>query len=412
MKQNRLRAAMSFALAGILTACSLPGGNSTPQKENTPTPVPTTTPTPPFTESSAATEAIPATETIVPTPTMELPQNGNVITDHPAFLNLLGTEDSGMSWVSVESVQKYFLQRLLAVASGNAQIQKTDRMFGQLSLPVNDLSDRSLNFDWQNNGQGLGFGTTDVHTLKTLSEVQQKQANSESVSQLDPDGNHRTWMVASARDFDGAVLAVVDEHLRIKGVESPATNPEAQTERQRLFEEIVYGDFGVKATDTDGVWQTVDDDQKFDVCETFTADASKREKQPEASRGVVFDPSLETGSNGPEQDTPKTHDSDNTILVAAVDSGTHLRVEAFDLADPTDSLNPGLDTFKQGSSVRAFGGRWIPCGAGIKANNDQTSQPTKLPDWPTPVPTNVHRDDPAPEEHNDVPDRVPATEIP
>jgi hypothetical protein len=71
-----------------------------------------------------------------------------------------------------------------------------------------------------------------------------------------------------------------------------------------------------------------------------------------------------------------------------------LRVEAYDLSDPNDSLNPSLAPYLNTVDVRAFGGSWIPCGpAAPKVVPTQSTAPeipvvTSVPPQPTAAPTN------------------------
>lgn len=421
-KDNLRKQALGAALAigtWFLASCTptegrpVPGG--TELNPMTPTPVlPTETPQP--------TATFTPTETLEPTPTATATSSeGNLLdffaqssdrikSDYPAWLNRLGIEVNGINVTSVDKIKDYFLQRELKAEMGS---QKLDRMFGQLNLPVVDLSDRDLNFDWRNGGQGLGFSDKDFGVLRTYSDMKATQEPSgngvfDSISRKGEDGRNRAWTISPARDFEKTVLSYVDEFLRLNGIVNPSTNTLIQDQRRNLFEKIVYDELGVKATDPDGLWQTVNDN--FQVCETFTANADTRSTQPESLRSVDFNPDLETGTPGPEQDTTSEHDSDNTVLVVMVTDGTTLRVEVYDLSDPVDPLIPQPDLVSPDGEPRDFGGRWLPCGPGTPASfPGQPNIPP--PGGPTPAPTNEHRGDTNPGS-SDKPDRQSSTQIP
>lgn len=294
----------------------------------------------------------------------------NVKTDFPAWVNLVGNEQTGVNKTSVAGFKEYFLNRDLVLASGNGQIQKLDRMFGQLSLPVKDAQDRELNFDWRNAGQGLGFSSFDVKVLRNFDSMKAVQEGKgdgifSSISRRGEDGYYRAWTISDAKDFEKTVLAYVDEYLRINGVTNPSTNSAVQGERRSLFEGIVYGDLGVKAPDDrDALWQTVNDE--FNVCETHTTDATTRSQQPENLRDVHFDSNQEVLNNGIEEETPNLHDSRDTVIVVMLSDGGFLRVEVYDLGNPPDPLNPEMDAlFGEKNPARDLGARWLPCGEGV-----------------------------------------------
>jgi hypothetical protein len=365
------------------------------------------------TETSTPTSTEIPTSTPTPTATSEL--IGEPTSDYPAFLNVLGNELSGVNLVTVDGFKDYWLKRAIKAESGYMIIQRLDRMFGQLSLPVKDILDRDLNFDWRNNQQGLGFDFRDLDVLRTLEAMKQTQEASGSgefsaISRKGEDGYSRAATIVDARDFEKVVLAYVDEHLRINGIQNPAINPLIQDDRRSIFERIVYGDLGVQEQDRDDLWETVND--KFKVCETYTSEDRVRTGQPENTRRVEFNPDQEVSNNGLEEETPERHDSDNKVLVIMVETPDgFLRVEVYDLSNPPDPLNPDLDpALAETDPVRAYGGRWLPCGVGI-SDKFPSQISTPPPSFPSPVPTNEHRDEPNPED-SDIPDRKPPTEIP
>lgn len=385
--------------------------NPTSEPDPTSTPTPSRTPRPSSTLNSTLELTPTNVATLTQTPQSregiiveDVLQNGeDTISDFPALKNELGNESTGVTLVGVDRFKDYFLQRLLKKEVGNGLIQRLDRMFGQLSLPVDDLKDRELNFDWRNGGQGLGFDTEDLNILKTLEEV---EGRNESISRKGEDGRYRAWIMTDARGMDSAVLAMVDEKLRI---DNPSYLPEdtfVQAIRRSLFEGIVYGDWGVQAEDDgDERWETVND--KFGVCETHTVIARVRSEQPERLREVEFNPDQEVEENNKEEETVDKHDSDNSVLVAMVydsESGT-FRVEAYDLSNPPDPLNSNLDpVFPEQNPVRSLGGRWLPCGPSTVVPSVPKDIPTPPVEYPTPVPTNVHRGEPNPGQ-SDQPDR-------
>jgi hypothetical protein len=389
--------------------------NPTLEPEPTSTPTPSETPNP----SSTPTPTLELTPTNIPTSTStpeshegivveNVLRNGEGIkSDFPAFINKLGNESTGVTLVGIDRFKDYFLQRLLKKEAGDGLIQRLDRMFGQLSLPVDDLKDRDLNFDWRNEGQGLGFGLNDLDNLKTLEEVVDKN---ESISRRGEDYRYRAWIMTDARGFDSAVLAMVDEKLRIDNPDYSPMDPSVQATRRALFESVVYGDWGVQAEDDgDERWETVND--KFEVCETHTVIARVRSEQSEALRNVLFDPDQEISGNNAEEETIKRRDSDNSVLVAMVYDPVNkfFRVEAYDLSNPPDPLNPNLDpVFPEGNPVSSLGGRWLPCGLFVPTQTHAPNIPENIPtppvEYPTPVPTNVHRVEEHPEE-SDQPDR-------
>jgi len=381
--KDRIRAAMALITTVSLVGCNLPQRNgSTPVDTSTRTSPPTEAPLPTTTPTITRTET--STRTLVPTPTPTPDFPSDTLSDYPAHLNALGDERSGVNFVTVDRFKGYWLQRSLEAVSGYQVIQKLDRMFGQLSLPVKNISDRGLNFDWRNGGQGLGFGVKDLEVLRTFEQLREIQSSSGNegtppISRKSEDGNDRALTLVDARDFEKVVLAYVDEHLRINGIKNPATDPSAQSQRRALFERIIYGDLGVKEANTDGVWQTVNDE--FRVCETHTADAKTRSEQPEDTRNVEFDPNKEVESNNKEEETIIGHDSDNTLLVIMVTTadGSYLRVEVYDQSNPPDPENPDLDpALAEGSPARAYGGRWLPCGPGESApGQEDTPVPTR-----------------------------------
>jgi hypothetical protein len=367
-----------------------------PTAEITPSPTftPTTTSTETATRTSTSTSTPEPSSTPTPTPTPESaegilvegfsPGGEGTVSEYPAFLNALGDERSGVNLASVDRFKDYWLQRALRVASGNKEIQRLDRMFGQLSLPVKDITDRRLNFDWRNEGQGLGFDVADLAVLRTFEEMKQVQESSGNdvfspISRKGGDEHYRALTIVDARNFEKVVLAYVDEFLRINGIQNPAVNPLIQDERRALFERIIYGDLGVSETDRDGLWQTVND--KFKVCETFTANAETRSDQPENTRRVGFNPDQEVANNGIEEETISNHDSDNDVLVimVATPNGGYLRVELYDLSNPPDLLNPELNpSLAETDPVRVFGGRLLPCGPGESApDQEDTPVPTR-----------------------------------
>lgn len=371
-----------------------PSLTPTPTLELTPTNIPTPTPNPESLEKVVVENVL---------------QNGEgMIGDFPALVNVLGNEKSGVTLVGIDRFKDYFLQRLLKIEMGDGSIQLLDRMFGQLSLPVKDLSDRNLNFDWRNKGQGLGFVLDDLANLKTLGEVAGKN---ESISKQGEDARYRAWIMTDAKGMDSAVLAMVDEKLRIDNPNYSPDDSSMQAIRRALFEKIIYGDWGVQAEDDrDGRWETVND--RFKVCETHTTKAEERSKQPEKLRNVLFDPDQEITGNYQEEETVSAHDSDNSVLVVMTYSkedgeDSVFRVEGYDLSNPPDPLSPHLDpVFPEIDPVRSLGGRWLPCGLFVPTSTPSLSVPGEPtpPFEPTPVPTNVHRDEPNPGQ-SDQPDR-------
>ena len=260
-------------------------GTKFPTLEPSQTPFPakpteksTSTPLPTFEPSSTPTATPLSPEGII---VQKLVKNAP-ISDYPALVNALGDETGGgaTSQVNVNRFIDYFSNRILGVKLGDTVLQRIDRMFGQLSLPVKDLADRGLNFDWNNGGQGLGFEMKDLETLRTLEDQEQVQNIKGNgvvspISRLDEDGNRRSMTLTTARDFEKAVLMFVDEHLRLKGIPNPALDASVQAERRSLFEEIIYGEYGVKEIGQgDGLWQTVSN--YFKACETFTKGAETR----------------------------------------------------------------------------------------------------------------------------------------
>ncbi len=288
------------------------------------------------------------------------------LTSYPASdyeMNKPGDERTGVNLVTVESFRKYWLD--MTNANDYSEMAKLDRMFGQLSLPVKDLSDRDLNFDWRNQGQGLGFTTDDLSELRTDQELLADQWKSRNdaispISRKGEDGNFRTWTITNARNFENVVLANVDESLRIKGIINPVTDQGVQGQRKALFNKIVYGDLGVNEDHPDRNWQSVDD--KFESCVSYSENASKRADQPENVSGVVYDPNVEISGNGKEDETFDDRDSDNNLLVAVVISPDgKIRVETYDLSNPPDLLDPSLNPDGEGvEGGRVFGGRFTP----------------------------------------------------
>jgi hypothetical protein len=373
------------ASGAVLLACNLPNLIVPPvNAEGTPTPTGTGTP---VTEASPTPIFFDATATPINPDSIMV--NGLLnaggeqpTTDHPAWINLMADESTGEAKTSVEAFKDYYLTRLLAKEAGKGNIQQSDRMFGQLSLPVADWTDRSLDFDWQNDGQGFGLGAADLNNLRTVEELQAMQYSAGKdgatvISHAGPEGLQKAWTLANANDFENVVLAYVDNLLTLRGVKNPATDQSVQAERQGIFNQIVYGDFGVREDQKDNNWQTVDDN--FAVCETLTGPASIRTEQQETTKEVRFDLDQEVLLNGKEEETPSIHDSDNTVLVAMMTDGHTIRVETFDLSSPPDAQNSGLDVFSDKADARAFGGRWLPCGQSVVTVTPAPSVPGRTP---------------------------------
>lgn len=380
---------------GYLTLQNPHQKDPSPTEPNpTPTPSPTETPQPSLTavlESGPTSSSTPIPESLEEKNLNKYLGKGNTLTsDYPAWVNVLGDETTGINLVSVDRFKEYFLVRSLKVESGNDEIQGLDRMFGQLSLPVKNIRDRSLNFDWRNDGQGLGFAVADLSVLRTFEDMANVQGSGEEslspISRLGEDGHYRGWTVVEARDFEKVVLAYVDESLRLEGIKNPKSDPAIQNRRRALFERIIYGDLGVEEINSDDLWQTVND--KFKICETFTSKAKTRSKQPESGRGVLFDPDQEKENNDLEEEVTTKHDSDNDVLVVMVRTPDgFLRVEVYDLGNYPDPLNPDLNpSLEEDEDSRAHGGRFIPCGPGILTNIPYIPL-TRTPFIPTLTPT-------------------------
>lgn len=346
-----------------VTAAVLPTETST----SSPTPTPTPTETPLSTPTS--------TETPTPTPTpTPFPLNENKLTNYLAGFNQLADERTGESITTKEVFKAYFREREVLV-DNNQPIVKFDRMFAQLSLPVKNFRDRSLNFDWNNGGQGLGFSSKDFSVPGEL-----KQGD---------DDYRRAWLLTEARNADAAVLIHVDNWLKLNDLKPQ--DDSVQVLRKQTFRRIIFGDLGVVEIGVaeDDNWKTVND--RFDIaCSTYTEDASERSKQPEVTRRLFFNPDQEDSNNDQEDEGKTNLDSDDYVLVVSIVSPDNkiLRVEVYTLSNTPDMLVEGQDYQDQVEAEysSASGYRWLPCGVGAPA---PTSTPgkTEQPWEKTPTPT-------------------------
>ncbi|OGM58804.1 hypothetical protein A3A75_00235 [Candidatus Woesebacteria bacterium RIFCSPLOWO2_01_FULL_39_10] len=300
-------------------------------------------------------------------PRLIAPMSLDTITLYPAggdLENNAGDERTGVNLVSRASFASYWRGRENEVET-NPHITKQDRMYAQLSLPVKDLSDRDLDFDWRNGGQGLGFTGSDLTGLRTTEQLQRDQWESGTdqispISRKGEDGNYRAWTLTNGRRLDTVLLSYVDEYLRIQGSDNPVTDKDVQAQRRSLFTELVDNYLGIKESNTDGRWQTIND--KFDACSTFSIPAATRVEQEEGVYQVSFEPEQETTGDGMENETVDKVDTDNSFLVAMVISndGT-FRIEAYELDNRPDPENPSLDPENEGvQQGRVFGGRFLP----------------------------------------------------
>jgi len=417
-----LAAAVGIAGSSACSSKKTPEAVISPVPTGTPLPTPSITPTieptPTITPIASSTPLSPERELLSMYEFHAFGQTGEETeSDYPAWLNRAGNERTGINLTTVGKLKDYFQERVNSLNYfSDPGMQDLDRMFGQLSRKVVDPTDRSLNFDWNNGGQGLGFTVEDFDVLRTFEEMKGVQeATKDGIfgqisRQSQEDFRYRAWTISEARDFEKTILAYVDEYLRLRGIVNPAINTSIQTERRRLFEDIVFGDLGVQAPDDmDEYWQTISND--FSVCETFTQAAEVRSEQPEVLRNVRFDENRETLDNGEEEETVNQHDSRNHLLTILLTDGSFIRVEVYDLSNPPDPLNPGLDPiFAEGDPARVYGGRWLPCGPGLSVPL-VSKRTTPTPYVPTPVPTNPHRDEENPED-TDQPDRTPSTQMP
>jgi hypothetical protein len=387
-KGKVIRGALIAAGGGLLlTACKEPYSTPpAPTPDHSPTASPSVTPSETPTGYMAATDTPSPIPTITDTPTL-LPlsseqsildtyakSNSDIQSSFPAWLNLASDEGSGIGTSTQDRIQTYLLTRFSQVEAGNATIATLDRFFAQKNLPVKDLSDRSLNFDWHNGGQGLGFTTNNTDVLRdqqTLLAVQdpERTGNIRPISEQNPDGRYRADTISEARSLERTVLAYVDEYLRLAGLStSPSTDTRIQAQRKSLFEDIIYGQLGIKAKDDgDGNWTTVND--TFDVCETYTQKTSDnmRSHQSEAVHEVHFSPDQEVMGNGKEEETDTQRDSKDSFEVTMVQDPDNnvLRVDAFDLGNPPDTVNPKLDQlFSDIYNSRVHGGRLVQCAPG------------------------------------------------
>jgi len=343
----------------------------TPTSSPTPTPTPTETPTPTLTPMP----------TEMPTST-PFPFDEGKLTNYLAGFNQLADERTGESITTIEAFKAYFEERE-ALAGEGLPIVRFDRMFAQLFLPVKNFRDRSLNFDWHNGGQGLGFSSEDLSVLDTK----------DLISKKGKDGYQRAWLLTEARNADAAVLAHVDNWLKLNGKDPEGDSVQAL--RKQIFRRIIFGDLGVEAGDDgDDNWKTVND--RFDIaCSTYTETADKRSKQPEASRRLYFDPTQEVIDNGKEEEGKTKLDSDDYVLVVSIVSpdGKILRVEVYTLSNTPDLLNDDQNQ-DRAADVSAAGYRWLPCGVGAPAPTStpgKTEQPPeKTPQIPTSTPTPTH----------------------
>ncbi len=393
MKLNkRAVVALSF-LSVLVTACSIGAAAPSPDQQA----LPTGSPMPDLSHTATLTATADAFLTpLAPlmslTPTAALLidsytlnnyiNNGpdNILSDYPSWVNASTDESSGVALTTTDNIKEYFANRADSAAA-NPSIEALDRMFAQLSLPINPdvFKQRQLNHDWT--GFGMGFSESHLSLLKPLEELQQKQANGEWIGALDPDQYSRAWTLTNARNIDKAVLLFVDEFIRM--------NPELGGQRLALFDRITKGDFGIKEQPDDNDPLTIND--QYSACETYSGPAATRSRQPELARGVQFNPDQEISNNGREDETILAHDSDNSMVLAMVADNANniLWVEARDLASFPDQLNVGLDSVFDGKYPgRWHGGRLVPCGVGAP---DQPGQPEVTPpaSRPTPMPTNA-----------------------
>lgn len=363
----------------------------------TPTSSPTPTPTPTETPLSTPTPTETPTPTLTPTPT-PFPLDEGKLTNYLAGFNQLADERTGESITSKEVFKAYFREREVLV-DNNQPIVKFDRMFAQLFLPVKNFRDRSLNFDWNNSGQGLGFSNEDFSVLRTLDDLSSMQGE---FFRKGEDNYQRSWLLTEAHNADAAVLAQVDNWLELNGKDPQGDSVQAL--RKQTFRRIIFGDLGVIEVGVaeDDNWETVND--LFDIsCSTYTETAGQRSKQPEASRRLSFKPEQEDKTTSKEDEGKTNLDSDDYVLVVSVVSPDNkiLRVEVYTLSNTPDELNQVQDQ-AEAVDVSAAGYRWLPCGVGgpkptsTPGKTEQTPEKTPTPPYtptpyhtPTPVPTNT-----------------------
>ncbi|MCX6816575.1 MAG: hypothetical protein NTZ93_01785 [Candidatus Beckwithbacteria bacterium] len=377
-------------ISSLLVGCSKLTPTPAEAVTATPTPTPTGVPTEIPTRTFIPTE----TPTPTPTPTATLfPLDERTLTDYLAFTNQLVDERTGESITASETFKAYFAEREVLAGKG-LTIVKFDRMFAQLFLPVKNFSDRNLNFDWNNGGQGLGFSSQDFPVLRTLNEA--LSAQGDFFRQDAADHYQRAWLLTEARNADAAVLAQVDNWLKLNDLDPQSDSVQAL--RKQTFRRIIYGDLGVEAGDDgDNDWKTVND--RFAIaCSTYTKAASKRSSQPETSRRLSFNPDQEILNDGQENEGKTNLDSDDSVLVVSVVSadGKTLRVEVYTLSNTPDELNQFQDQAEV-AAVSASGYRWLPCGVSAPAATftPTSGQPQQPPEntpeisTPTPTPTNT-----------------------
>lgn len=398
----------SLIVASAAAACNGTGSNAAESQGQAETGVAGTLagmPDPSETPSATAT-LTPTSTPDFPTPTVVyanieqtflnnflLTNPDSLISDYPAWVNASTDESSGVASTTIEKVREYFNNRDQAVS--NPSIEALDRMFGQLSLPVNPdvFKDRSLNHDWT--GYGMGFDSFNLNTLKPLEELQALQAAGEPIGTIGAPYS-RAWTLTNARNIDAAVLLMVREFINL--------NPQFANQEQTLFDQITKGDMGIKEQPDDNDPFTIND--QFTACETYSAPAATRSLQSETARQVQFNPEQEVMNDGLEQETTPVHDSDNSMLVAMVTDGNVLWIEARDLSSPPDPLNAPLDSNFDGRNPgRWHGGRLVPCGGGEFVFTPTPTptpttgftpsipeiSPTPQPPQETPVPTNPHQ---------------------
>lgn len=379
------KAIMLVFLATLLTGCGVAAATQSLDQTPLPTFSPPGSPTPESTHTATVTATQLATLTsLAPilslTPTIAAgifaeQQMINFdrlapISEYPGLLNAAGDESTGESFTTVLQVQDYFNAR----ADAEPKIQQLDRAFGQLSLSVNpdQFKQRQLGLGWD--GYGLGFSSADLPKLNAT----------EMIFQADSDGYSRAWALTNAKGLEGMIYdGIVKFFTDVKKI-----NP-TNAQIQALFNQIIFGDFGIKAVDDgDGNPFTLND--HFTACQTYTGKAHTRLAQPEQARSVTFDPNVEITGNGVEEETVNRHDADNSVMVTMVTDGNTLWAEVFEAGNDPDPLNIGLDSFGEKAGSRVSWKRLVPCGVSAPAATvtpGETKPWEKTPIPPTPGPT-------------------------
>ena len=392
-------------LGTLLAGCSI--GQAPPAPDTATPTFPPSTPTPDFAPTSTFSSVTPIAAILSITPTVVAAVNlddlaigmelSGIVSEFPSSMNVAGDESTGESLItSVLKFDAFFESR----AAADQSIRQFDRAFGQLSDPVNPqvFKDRDLGLSWD--GFGMGFTTADLPRFDTGSMSFEPGA----------DGHQRAWGLTDARGFNGLVYqGIYNYFIQVKGID-PTIG-----QIQSLYNQIIFGDWGVKEVPDDADPFTIND--HFNACQTYTGDAPIRLAQPESARGVTFDPNAEITGNGREEETVSLHDSDNSVIIAMVTDGQTLWAEFFEAGNDPDPINVGLNNFGEKDGSRVSLKRLVPCGVGAPQQPGQPGQPgqpeatPQMPERPTPMPTNPHiiptkepgQDPPVPPQPTEIP---------